>query len=97
MRMRIDEISHRQRFPRSRLPKFTAEEVENIRGSADFLGLNHYTTYLASKSTAKSKMEPSFDSDMGVEMSQKLEWPKSNSTWLRVRITFKWPYVFFQI
>ncbi|XP_049882587.1 myrosinase 1-like [Pectinophora gossypiella] len=84
MRRRIDEISRRQHFPRSRLPTFTEEEVKMIRGSSDFLGLNHYTTYLVAKGKGKVAVQPSFDNDMGVIISQKPEWPKSNSTWLRV-------------
>ncbi|PCJ92281.1 MAG: beta-glucosidase [Flavobacteriaceae bacterium] len=30
-----------------RLPKFSAEDVENIKGSSDFFGLNHYTASYA--------------------------------------------------
>ena len=30
----------------SRLPRFTREQREVLKGSADFLGLNHYTTHL---------------------------------------------------
>lgn len=32
-----------------RLPYFTAVESEELRGSADFLGLNYYSSFLASK------------------------------------------------
>lgn len=28
----------------NRLPKFTDEEIEMVRGSVDFIGVNHYTT-----------------------------------------------------
>lgn len=28
-----------------RLPKFTREEVKMVKGSIDFVGINHYTTY----------------------------------------------------
>lgn len=28
-----------------RLPKFTREEVEMVKGSIDFVGINQYTTY----------------------------------------------------
>lgn len=83
MRKRVDEISKRQNFRRSRLPSFTPEEVAMIRGSADFLGLNHYTTYLITKNDGKIS-PPSFETDMGGTSSQKENWPKTNSTWLRV-------------
>ncbi|XP_068626399.1 myrosinase 1-like [Battus philenor] len=84
MKQRIGEISKRQNFPRSRLPIFTPEEVQALRGAFDFLGLNHYTTYLASQGNGKIYPQPSFATDMGVVISQKPDWPKSNSTWLRV-------------
>ncbi|XP_045523958.1 myrosinase 1-like isoform X1 [Pieris brassicae] len=84
MRKRIDIISKRQHFHRSRLPVFTPEEIEIIRGSADFLGLNHYTTSLAVYSETKITPQPSFYTDMGGILKDKPDWPKSNSTWLKV-------------
>ncbi|KAM3958618.1 myrosinase 1-like [Aphomia sociella] len=84
MRQRIDENSKRQNFARSRLPHFTKEEIEEIKGSFDILGFNHYTTYMVSPGDDTPSVEPSFYNDMGVRMSQKSEWPKSNSTWLKV-------------
>ncbi|XP_049792465.1 myrosinase 1-like [Schistocerca nitens] len=44
MRQRVDANSKREGRPRSRLPIFTQEELQYIRGSADFFGLNHYWT-----------------------------------------------------
>nr|AEW46878.1 seminal fluid protein CSSFP028 [Chilo suppressalis] len=95
MRKRIDEMSKRQNFTRSRLPHFTKEEVKMLRGACDFLGLNHYTTYLAKRVQRPLSPIPSFDDDMGVQLSQKADWPKSNSTWLKVvpwglRKTLNW-------
>ncbi|XP_041974777.1 myrosinase 1-like [Aricia agestis] len=84
MRKRIDYISKHQHFPRSRLPKFTPQEVEMIKGSADFLGFNHYTTYLVEKNYQPIPAQPSFDYDIGGIKTQKDDWPKSNSTWLKV-------------
>jgi beta-glucosidase len=31
----------------NRLPKFTVEEVALVKGSLDFVGINHYTTWYA--------------------------------------------------
>ncbi|XP_026738673.1 myrosinase 1-like [Trichoplusia ni] len=84
MRKAVDANSKRQGFPRSRLPYFTAEEVEMIRGSFDFMGLNHYTTYLAAPGSGKISTKPSYQDDINAIITQKDEWPKSNSTWLRV-------------
>lgn len=47
----IDEIGERSRREGrsySRLPKFTNEEIELVKGSADFMGLNYYTSRLLS-------------------------------------------------
>ncbi|XP_063395428.1 myrosinase 1-like isoform X1 [Cydia fagiglandana] len=95
MRQRIDTISRRQKFARSRLPSFTEEEILNIRGSYDFLGLNHYTTNLAKPGAGKISSKPNYDDDMGVKLTVNPKWPKSNSTWLRVvpwgfRKTLNW-------
>jgi beta-glucosidase len=33
-----------------RLPRFTREQSSSLKGSADFIGINHYTTYYARES-----------------------------------------------
>ncbi|XP_078430215.1 beta glucosidase 40 [Wolffia australiana] len=35
----------------SRLPRFSPQEVASVKGSLDFVGINYYTTYYASKDT----------------------------------------------
>ncbi|XP_052743377.1 myrosinase 1 [Bicyclus anynana] len=40
------ELSLKQGHKESRLPPFTKEEIEYVRGTADFYGLNYYTTYI---------------------------------------------------
>ncbi|KAJ0182235.1 hypothetical protein K1T71_001604 [Dendrolimus kikuchii] len=84
MRKRIDAMSKKQGYIRSRLPTFTEEEIQMIRGSYDYLGFNHYTTYLVSWAEEKFGSSPSFEEDVGVKITQKEEWPKSNSSWLRI-------------
>ncbi|XP_075977475.1 myrosinase 1-like [Anticarsia gemmatalis] len=84
MRKRIDANSKKQGFPRSRLPTFTREEVKMIRGSFDFMGVNHYTTYLVEPGDGKVQPHPSYYNDGNVKLYQLVDWPKTNSTWLRV-------------
>lgn len=43
-------ISMRTRV-KNRLPRFTSDEAALIKGSLDFVGINHYTTYYAQKSS----------------------------------------------
>ncbi|KAK9886206.1 hypothetical protein WA026_015724 [Henosepilachna vigintioctopunctata] len=72
MMERIEALSDKQGFNKSRLPRFTEQQIEMIKGSFDFLGVNHYTTILCSFND--NLPQPSLDSDCGVEISQ-------NSTW----------------
>ncbi|CAG4979423.1 unnamed protein product [Parnassius apollo] len=81
----VDEKSRLQNYSRSRLPKFTTEEIAYIRGTADFLGLNHYTTYLLSMADKEVGSIPSHENDVGIVRVQDPKWPsKSSSTWLKV-------------
>ncbi|XP_017011020.2 myrosinase 1-like [Drosophila takahashii] len=86
---RIRNLSKEQGFgDRSRLPEFTAEEIQRIRGTADFFGINSYTTKLVysngHNNTGKFPV-PSFNHDMGAVETQKgVDWPSSGSSWLKV-------------
>ena len=42
--LQVDSKSKEQGFNESRLPKFTAQEKDEIFGSSDFLGINFYTS-----------------------------------------------------
>ncbi|XP_028026026.1 myrosinase 1-like [Bombyx mandarina] len=85
VRQRINNMSLAQGFARSRLPYFTAEEVKIIRGSSDFFGLNHYTTYLMSPSEMEFSWSiPSMDHDAQVRMEQDPHWEKPGTEWLSV-------------
>nr|CAH7744350.1 unnamed protein product [Callosobruchus chinensis] len=46
MKQRVEERSRLENYTISRLPAFSASEIDMIKGSADFLGLNHYRTWL---------------------------------------------------
>ncbi|CAG9119619.1 unnamed protein product [Plutella xylostella] len=66
---RIAEKSAQQGFPRSRLPEFTDEEREYIRGTSDFFGINHYFNARVSATTYPvNPAVPSLNDDVGVDL-----------------------------
>lgn len=80
-------MSKKQGYPRSRLPKFTEEEVAYIKGSSDYFGLNHYTSYLLQWADGPVGSIPSHENDLGITRHQDPTWPSgASSNWLRVRI-----------
>nr|XP_053617030.1 myrosinase 1-like [Plodia interpunctella] len=85
MKEKIAAKSAEQGFLRSRLPKFTPDEIEYVRGSADFFGLNHYTTYLVyrNESVNTAYEVPSFYNDMECIRYQPSNWEGGASTWLK--------------
>ena len=82
MRDRIGNNSEAEGLRRSRLPKFSAEEINSLRGSADFLGLNHYTTSYTSAGVEGEN--PSRERDSGAKLEQDPSWPGSSAPWLKV-------------
>ncbi|XP_069685323.1 myrosinase 1-like [Periplaneta americana] len=79
---RIKKNSLSEGFKSSRLPSLTLEEIEYIKGTWDFFGLNHYTTVYGSAGEVGSA--PSINRDVGVVTSQDPRWPSSGSSWLKV-------------
>lgn len=87
MRHRIDSNSRREGRGFSRLPTFTANEIAEIKGTADYFALNYYTSSLLSELTddvAKkfNIRQPSWEHDVHVENARKPEWNQSQSWWL---------------
>ncbi|KAL5699589.1 beta-glucosidase [Ranunculus cassubicifolius] len=73
---------------KSRLPKFTKEQSDMLKGSYDFLGLNYYTAYFTKHLPLHNNAEASYQADChcnrtseknGVPIGQ-----KSGSDWLYV-------------
>ncbi|KAL4708545.1 hypothetical protein ACJJTC_014153 [Scirpophaga incertulas] len=77
----VAKKSREQGFSRSRLPELTAKEKKLVKGSADFLGVNHYTTFLVERSK-KQHPTPSFADDVNVDISHDKNWKVSKSSWL---------------
>lgn len=68
----------------SRLPQWSPAWRELVRGSADFLGLNHYTSRLVRMAEAHdldNVPKPSMYYDRGVVLTVRPEWPQGASDW----------------
>ncbi|XP_018320182.1 myrosinase 1-like [Agrilus planipennis] len=70
----IGNQSSAQGLSKSRLPQFTSDEIEYIKGTSDFFGLNHYTSRLTRNSPA-SNNSVSFDNDLQTEQWFDSSWP----------------------
>lgn len=77
--------SMRQRV-KARLPQFTSQEHDQIKGSNDFLGLNHYTTMYASDPSGKKIADEAHSNiglaeDQNVQLSLDPKWEKTSMGW----------------
>ncbi|KAJ8975006.1 hypothetical protein NQ317_010107, partial [Molorchus minor] len=63
----------------SRLPAFTDEEKVYIKGTADYMSLNHYTTFMVNATTSEPEFgQPGMGLDMNTVEWNKPEWPVAN-------------------
>lgn len=85
----VAEKSAAAGYLRSRMPTFTEEEKNFVRGASDFFGVNHYTSILISATKSKGDYPiPSLYADIDVGSYVPDDWPKSASVWLTVRTYF---------
>lgn len=96
MKDRIAQRSKARNYTESRLPEFTKEEIEYIKGTHDFFGINVYTTTLAKPKAYDLAEGDSFMADAGVQLSQDEAWDSSASDWLKVRINKFRPKQFYK-
>lgn len=86
MRQMIDMKSEQQGFAQSRLPQFTEEESLEIANSADFLGINYYTSQLVYPTDPEdidiSQMGWQYDTD--AKSFQDHRWYSAASSWLKI-------------
>ncbi|XP_013165796.1 PREDICTED: myrosinase 1-like [Papilio xuthus] len=63
----VNKRSKEQGYPKSRLPEFTKDEIEFVKGTSDFYGFNHYSTKFYTRVGFERGMypEPSYDDDIG--------------------------------
>ncbi|XP_068625629.1 myrosinase 1-like [Battus philenor] len=79
----VDKKSAEQGYPRSRMPEFTQEEIEFVKRSSDFFGINHYTAVLVSATEyLEEHPVPSLYDDINVGTFSPEEWIPSASSWL---------------
>ncbi|XP_070490367.1 myrosinase 1-like [Chironomus tepperi] len=69
--------------PWSRLAEFTTEEIELIKGSADFLALNYYSSRIV-KPKVTYPEEYDWEADAGVDRYVNPQWERAESSWLYV-------------
>ncbi|XP_059613624.1 myrosinase 1-like [Phlebotomus argentipes] len=81
----VDRNSKAEGRAWSRLPVFTPEQIERVKGSADFFGLNYFTgrfVELGSITDGKSYPDPSWERDQNLTFSTDPSWKRGKSEWL---------------
>lgn len=83
LKARIQQMNQQCPSPVAQLPEFTETEKQLLKGSADFLGLSHYTSRLISKAQEDSCI-PSYDTIGGFSQHVDPAWPQTSSPWIYV-------------
>lgn len=83
LRAQIQQVNQQCGGLLAQLPEFTAAEQQLLKGSADFLGLSHYTSRLISNA-AQLTCIPSYDNIGGFSQHVDPTWPQTASPWIRV-------------
>lgn len=84
VKMEIKANSKAEGRTRSRLPEFTAEEVQELFQDkiVDFLALNYYTSRIVSAGQYSPDATATYDKDVNVTLSVSSEWIRAKSPWL---------------
>ncbi|XP_067010247.2 myrosinase 1 [Anabrus simplex] len=78
----VDKNSKAEGRPRSRLPVFSKDMIEYIKGTSDFYSLNYYTCRLVSPGITKH--DPALRPDAEVSSHADPSWPTTASEWIKV-------------
>ncbi|CAG9769230.1 unnamed protein product [Ceutorhynchus assimilis] len=86
MKERIAHRSALEGFNTSRLPSFTEEEKQIIKGTVDFMCVNIYTSSLVNAIPEPKivPLSPTRDLDIGVNVFQPEDWEPTVTSWFKV-------------
>lgn len=65
----------------NRLPIFTQDQVDLVKGSLDFVALNYYFPFVSSPGTFTAKDDAGYYKDMNVTNANRPDWPLSQTGW----------------
>ncbi|XP_061468687.1 lactase/phlorizin hydrolase [Rhineura floridana] len=83
LKSQIQEKNQQCSSPIAKLPTFTDEEKQQVKGTADFFGLSHYTSRLISASVNHS-CTPSYENIGSFSQHVDPSWPQTAAPWLYV-------------
>ncbi|XP_066263017.1 myrosinase 1-like [Euwallacea similis] len=72
----VTQNSAQQNFTTSRLPSFTTNEKNIVKGSFDVMFLNHYSAHLVAM--AEQNLAPSWSNDKQIDSFINTSWPTTN-------------------
>ncbi|KAL7296173.1 hypothetical protein TKK_0010713 [Trichogramma kaykai] len=88
MKRTIAEKSRREGRNSSRLPEFSPEWIEIIKGSSDYFGLNHYSAMLVEELPPGLRVDAvdvqMMTQDADLLKSYDPKWPGTESSWLKI-------------
>lgn len=79
---RIANNSLKEGRKRSRLPEFDEYWTKYIQGTADYMGINYYTSYLVDGEINQSWASPSFDRDQQITTYGDPNWDQARSKYI---------------
>ncbi|CAH1173792.1 unnamed protein product [Phaedon cochleariae] len=84
VKSRVAMRSRLEGYSQSRLPVLSAKEIELIKGTHDYIAINHYSTQMVNATVEAPIGRPSGGADRSVLVWNRPEWQKGSSDWFNV-------------
>ncbi|CAG9861428.1 unnamed protein product, partial [Phyllotreta striolata] len=81
---RVAERSKAEGLASSRLPAFTPEEIEFIKGTSDYIAINHYTSMMVANGVEGTYSKTDYNFDTRAVTSNHPDWDESFVGWALV-------------